>query len=253
MTVYKLFSATIIFAIALVGGLPPLLIHVTKRTEKFFAASDYVARGIFLGAGLTHLLVDAINLFNQVFEQPTYPYATVICASSIAFFYVLEQVLAKTFFNQQHPTDIQAFALVIMLSLHSMIAGTSLGLESQWFGFLSILLAILSHKGSAAFALGVKLRRSAYAETKKVYLMLLFALMTPFGLLMGSHLDIIFQHSQMHWVEGIFDAIAAGTFVYIALSFDKASHPDAHALTLATKLSCFTVGFIVMAVIAVWV
>lgn len=52
-----------------------------------------------------------------------------------------------------------SYALLIVLSIHSIIAGMALGTETAIVGAVVILVAILAHKGTEAFALGVSLLR----------------------------------------------------------------------------------------------
>ena len=70
----KYTAALIIFMIALAGGFPPIFVKTSDRTEKFFAFGDAFARGVFLGAGLIHLLPDAQENFVSVFHHIDYPF-----------------------------------------------------------------------------------------------------------------------------------------------------------------------------------
>jgi len=77
---------------------------------------------------------------------------------------------------------------------------------------LAILIAILSHKGSASFALGLQTNQAHYWRR-----MICFSLMTPIGVFLGGSLIVILQNQNELLFEAIFDALAAGTFLYVAL------------------------------------
>ena len=53
-----------------------------------------------------------------------------------------------------------AYAVVTTLAVHSFLAGLALGAEAELSGVLVIFLAILAHKSTAGFALGVSLVRN---------------------------------------------------------------------------------------------
>ncbi len=250
MLLIKLFSAAVIFIFALVGGLPPLIVSVNKKTKKFLVISDCFAHGIFLGAGLTHLLVDSHRSFQALELNTVYPFATVICAATIVLMLVFEQGIAGTLFSHQRQSDLRTYTLLLMLSFHSVIEGASLGLETHWASFFSLLFAILSHQSSAAFALSVKLRASSLKSKQQFTFMLLCAMATPFGVLLAGYVQQILHVDKALLLEAIFDAIAAGTFIYIAFPIHKDSHVDDVAILVVIKLLCFAIGFSFMALLS---
>src|SRR5262245_52770793 len=66
-----------------------------------------------------------------------------------------------------------------ILSIHSILAGAALGTEDTLVGSVAIFLAIIGHKGAAAFALGVEFQRSGFDRSKYIRLLVTFASMTP--------------------------------------------------------------------------
>ena len=112
---------------------------------------------------------------------------------------------------------VTAYALVVILSIHSLLAGAALGTENTLLGSLVIFLAIIAHKAAAGFALVVEFQRSGFARARSMPLLLLFASMTPLGILLGVGLDHLLEKSHGRLFEGIFDCLAAGTFLYIAI------------------------------------
>ena len=69
--------------------------------------------------------------------------------------------------------------------MHSIIAGMSLGLETHVSISIVILLAILFHKGSAAFALMLSPHNADVGAQRQKGILTVFVTMTPLGLLFG--------------------------------------------------------------------
>jgi len=143
------------------------------------------------------------------------------------------------------------FVLTLVLSIHSIIAGATLGLEKSIVSSIVIFIAIISHKGCAAFALGVSLREADFSRPRMVGVITLFSCMTPLGIILGSIFSTILKGKAAYALEAVFDGLAAGTFLYIAILdimvevFDR--KPDRWA-----NYFLMILGFALMAVIAIW-
>ena len=137
-----------------------------------------------------------------------------------------------------------------------MLAGAALGIETTIATFIIIFIAIIAHKGSAAFALGVSMQKSTLNKKAMVKLLLLFSIMTPIGILFGSVLTECLKAAQGRLAEAIFNAIAAGTFIYIAafhsINNTCTCEKHGHVSTTALRLISFAFGLIVMALIAIY-
>ncbi|KAL1510441.1 hypothetical protein AB1Y20_006748 [Prymnesium parvum] len=111
----------------------------------------------------------------------------------------------KTTFGRT--ADILMFAV---LSVHAAFAGLALGVSSGETAN-SILVALLLHKLFEAVALGVSISKSGRSTTTMVIEAAAFALATPIGILLGSHLRL--PAATAGYIVGL----SAGTFIYIAL------------------------------------
>ena len=79
------------------------------------------------------------------------------------------------------------------------------------------MLGILFHKGSAAFALMVSVHASG-ADTRRLWTVLtIFVAMTPLGIVLGAVASNLVAGQAALLIEGSFNALAAGTFIYIAI------------------------------------
>ena len=137
-----------------------------------------------------------------------------------------------------------------MLSFHSFLAGAALGISGSLSVFIVILLAIIAHKWAASFSLAVHINKSQLPFNIAVLLFLVFALMTPLGILMGDLIQNTLHSYQL--IEPVFSSLAAGTFLYLG---------TLHGLERAVmvKKCCdlkhfryVMLGFAIMALVAVW-
>ena len=100
------------------------------------------------------------------------------------------------------------------LSIHSLIAGVTLGISTA-AGASVLLMAILAHKGAAGFALGSTFREAAIPPHTRIPALLVFVGSTPLGVILGGAAIDIFGSGDGAAVAW-FKAVAAGTFLYIA-------------------------------------
>ena len=100
--------------------------------------------------------------------------------------------------------------------MHSFLAGLTLGAEPELAGALVIFIAILAHKTTAGFALGVSLVRNTMARQHAWQLLAIFAFATPLGILVGLALGGVLDGPTQRIFEATFLALAAGTFAYVA-------------------------------------
>ncbi len=251
---YRLFAAAIIFIIAFFFGLLPILLHRKSSKNHLLTYGESFARGIFLGAGFIHLLPDAINHFQRVMGNVDYPIIPTLCALAILFLYFIEQGIASLFDkNVSHQKTWKAYLLLIILSIHSILAGVALGVDTTLASFIIIFVAIIAHKGSAAFALSISMNVNEIKTRRIINLIFVFSLMTPIGILFGSYVHHILQNNNAILISSIFNALAAGTFIYIALfdRVDKNKCPS-HRIHELVKAFYFILGTSIMAVVAIW-
>ena len=93
-----------------------------------------------------------------------YPLAMLIAASSLSVLLFLEKVVfiesdAHNLENIGASPDFQPYLLALILSIHSFIAGAALGIEKTILASVILFIAIIAHKGGAAFALGISMIR----------------------------------------------------------------------------------------------
>ncbi len=250
MLIYKLISAVLIFIIALSFGLWPIKTTQGKLTKRLLNYGESFARGIFLGTGLIHLLPDAQKHFTQAAQSDSYPYIFTLCTCTILLLFILEQSLVRIFLKDRHDRFfLVPILLALFLSIHSLIAGVALGVEATLAEFMIIAIAIIAHKGAASFALAINLKQHDFCHYHMVQLIIIFTLMTPLGILAGTGLASFLSSNPGHIIEGVFNAIAAGTFIYIATlnNINLSERPSWR------QASFFALGIATMALLAIWV
>ncbi|HCU05675.1 MAG TPA: hypothetical protein DIC51_05250 [Coxiellaceae bacterium] len=250
----ELLVAAIILVITLAGGLFPIFLNATQTAQQILVCGEAFSGGVFLGAGFIHLLGDSQALFQQL-GCGRYPLSFAICALSIFLLQVIEEGVTHCF---QHRGSGKvgwiAYLLIILLSIHSILEGAALGVETTLAGFVLIFIAIISHKGAESFSLGVNMRKSRLVQVVMTRLMFLFSLMTPVGILLGSVLMHFVQGYKGQCIQAVFDAVAAGTFIYIA-AFHAATHDccdESITVSIFYRWFYFLCGLCLMAVVAIW-
>ena len=265
-------STVLIFAMGLVGGLIPW--WVGRRASHgehgahgidWLSLGNCFAGGVIIAAGFVHLLGDAASGYAAAYPQDDFPWPFAIAAASFVSILAIERVLPRIPAGDRSGGDPEAAALVaaaaggvfpylllLTLSIHSLIAGLALGTQTSSSGFAIVLVAILAHKGSAAFALGVSMHRAEIPRRRATPLIAGFAVMTPIGVLAGILLTSLASSDAEAAFEIWFDAIAAGTFIYIgALDIIREEFIPARN-GRRRRFIATGAGLLVMTLVAIW-
>lgn len=246
---FKLFSIILILLITILAGSYPFLKKLKHRSGTTFPIGEALASGVFLGAGLIHMLGDASQGFSSLGFQ--YPAAFLLAGSAFLVLLLLEHIGREIYEHEDESSISFAILAVVMLSIHSFLVGTALGLSASWSIAIIILFAILAHKWAASFALAVQINKSRLSPLAGIVLFAVFALMVPLGILFGG----CAEHGLHHvlWLEPSLTALSAGTFLYLG---------TLHGLerSVMVKRCCnlqhfffVIIGFALMAVVAIWV
>jgi zinc transporter 1/2/3 len=145
-----------------------------------------------------------------------------------------------------------AMELFVALSFHSVLEGLGIGAQTEaaWGVFLAIVL----HKGLAAFALGSGLVQSAMPAARVTLYMVVFSFMSIVGILVGW--AVTADSSEDSAAAGICVALASGTFIYVAVmevipqEFPRSGKAAGPMDT--TKMAALCIGYAVFGLLAKW-
>ncbi|MCP4834997.1 MAG: ZIP family metal transporter [Phycisphaera sp.] len=221
------------------------------------------AGGVLLAAGLIHLLGDANEGFTTAYPDLDYPAAYAMATLAFLLVLGLERVVPSAAASG-HPEDdpesaallaagkgggLTPYLLLLTLSIHSLIAGLTLGISSAT-GAGVLLVAILAHKGAAGFALGSTFRDARVPPRTRIPALMVFVGSTPLGVLLGGVAASTLGAGSA--TEAWFKAIAAGTFVYIAtLDIVREEFFPGGSNRLRRLFAAF-LGAGIMALVAIW-
>lgn len=247
----KVVSVVTILVVGLIGGAIPIIAGRFEGRRRLVSLGNAFAGGVFLGAGLIHLLPDAAEKLRTLSD---YPIAGLLATAGLAFLLLIDRIIFS-----HHDLDETAgrrppmypYVLTVILSVHSIIAGISLGLETRVSAAIVILLAIVFHKGSAAFALMVSLYNAGVRDFRQKGILAVFVTMTPLGLIMGMLGTTVLQGTTATLVEGAFDALTAGTFIYVAV-LDIIDEELAGGADKLATFALIVTGLAFIALLALW-
>jgi|688.fasta_scaffold426237_2 zinc transporter 1/2/3 len=247
--IFKSMLALAIFALTLVAGLWPFL---RRKKMWAFSPAESFASGVFLGAGLLHMLPDSSTDFAEA--GYSYPYPYLIAGMIFLVLLVMEQYASSIQRTEKTSRAFsQQFVLLsaLMLSIHSFLEGTALGVSLEISTILIIFIAIIAHKGAASFALSTQLNKSLLPFNIRIATFALFSLMTPIGILLGSWVAVP-ETSPFSLLAPIFNSMAAGTFLYIGTLHGLEQSQLIKHCREPRHIFAMISGFAVMAVVAVW-
>lgn len=254
-----------LLAAGMISGAVPLLRRAGADAghPRVLDWGNAFAAGVFLGAGFVHMLPDAGEAWARF--GVSYPISYLLAATAIVGMLLVEHVLPSD--DAHHalhapstdrfsPLDAPAashraaYAILTALSIHALLEGIALGVQRELAGALVIFAAILAHKSVAGFALGVSLARSPLPLARSWRLLVVFAVATPLGILLGAGAGA-FEGRLAAAVEATFLSLAAGTFVYVA-TLDILREELDESDDRVAKWAFVVLGTGVMALLALW-
>jgi len=264
MLALKAIGVLAVFAVGLVGGVVPLRARDEAGRGRLLAWGNALAAGVFLGAGLIHLLPEADEAWRAL--GWSYPVAFLLAAAAFLAMLLFEHVLLPEGAHEALHTPagdrfsrmgaaatsgIEPYAILAALSLHSFLTGTALGSQQHVAGALVLFVAIMAHKSTAGFALGVSLARSGMRRSHAYGLLAFFAAATPLGIVAGIVLGQSLQVRPQRVAEAALTAMAGGTFVYVA-TLDILREELVGPGSLWMKWLLVSAGTAAMAALALW-
>ena len=107
--------------------------------------------------------------------------------------------------------EMAPYLLLLAVSLHAVLAGVSLGVQSTRTQVTTVAIAIISHKATAAFSIGFAFYKSGVTTYKRMCAIIMaFACTTPIGIIIGVGIG-----SSSPTASLVLEGLAAGSFIYV--------------------------------------
>jgi zinc transporter 1/2/3 len=258
----KYIGAAAIFLTTVVGSVCPIFVTAPKWT----ARAESLAGGVFLGAGLAHLLADASE---ELAGVSRYPLAPAVAAGVFVLFTCIElfsysehdeavfagsgretyTTLPDVDGGRSGPRSIVEFgadmsrfntatvSLYVIMNVHSAIEALALGVLERWSDIIAILSAIVAHKPVEAFALGLILLKRKPTVCAFGFMIALYCGLSPVGVVAG----VVLRNKGSQQVIGLIEAFSAGAFLFIGCHEWSEMFEHKHEWPLSEKLWHFGV------------
>ena len=216
-TQFALFSIVVIIIATLMGGLRPL--RDNRSNLKSYPLGEAFAAGVFLALALVMMLPASFHLFEKALPDVNEPIASLIAIFSLLILLAISHLVRHM--EEEAGQDESSggnpsvpIIMTVMIAIPSFFMGAALGVSETQQAVL-ILIAILLHKSSAAFALALKLTESSLSEVRTRVIFALFVFATPVGILFGSGLGGQMGNQGLLLMRGTVLAMATGTFLFM--------------------------------------
>jgi zinc transporter ZupT len=224
---FEIFAIVTIIVATVLGGVMPLRGRVEGKDR--FPLGEAFSSGVFLALALAMMLPASFQLFQRALPHADEPVASLIAIAALLallgvshFVRHLEQDLEEDAEAGANP--LVPVLMTVMIAIPSFFMGAALGVSDTRQATL-ILIAILLHKSSAAFALMLKLSDSSLPVSRVRLVFALFVLATPAGIAFGSAAGGQLGEESLLLARGTVLAMAAGTFLFMGTLNDLQSAP----------------------------
>ncbi len=247
MSSFQITVLLVILVVTAVSGIFPFVKRAGNPEGFKFPIGDALANGVFLGAGLIHMLSNSAGDFSE--HNVDYPVPFLIAGLTILLFLLMEHVGGTLSKNNKGNLSFIAIMATIMLSIHSFFEGAALGVSEELSVAFLIFLAIIAHKWAASFALAININKTSLTFITRLSLFTIFILMTPLGIIFGQ---VAQNYVSNPFVEPTFTAIAAGTFIYMGTLHGLDRSVLIKDCCNTTQYTFVILGFVIIAVVTIW-
>ena len=217
MTLFQLTCLIFILGISLVGGYVPLT-RGAQTSHTAFAGGKAFTSGVFLALSLTVMLPGAFGLWQHILAHHVYPMATYIAIGVFVFMLAIEHRVEHLKDDTEPHAILIPILMTVLIGMCSFLLGTALGV-SDTLAAIMVFIAIMAHKGSAAFALALTMVNSKMTKWQTWVCFLCFACATPLGIVLGATLHHILSGHVAMIFKATVTSIAAGVFLYLSTTY----------------------------------
>ena len=219
LTPFQWFSLFFILLIGFAGGYFPLIRHRIAGQTTAFPLGQAFTTGVFLALSLTMMLPAGYSLLGKALPNVSYPVASLISLLLYLVLLAMEHMSTHAQENRTMKAGLNSsrtipVIMTVMIAIPSFFLGTALAMSQNTAAFL-VFLAVVVHKGSAGFALALKIAGSNLSRRQGILLFSVFAFATPIGILVGANIQHSLAGQSLLLIKGTIMAMAAGTFLYM--------------------------------------
>jgi zinc transporter ZupT len=222
------FCLIFILLVAFAGGYWPLFRSERIRKEKGLPLGQAFTAGVFLALSLVIMLPNAFHLLKRAGAGTGFPWPAVASIAAFVTLLGIAQVIGsqgrKNGAAKGLTPSVIPVIMTISIAIPSFLLGTALGVSDQLSG-IAIFMAIVAHKGSAAFALALSMVKTSMKRSHSLLLFGLFAISTPLGILLGAEVHQYFAGYLMMMAKALILSMASGVFLFMATLSDMESAP----------------------------
>jgi solute carrier family 39 (zinc transporter), member 1/2/3 len=244
---FKWLAATCILISALIAGWLPFR-QSDHGTHARFPLSKAFSAGIFLGAGLLHMLHEAIIEFSQLGFH--YPLAPLLAGGTFLVLLWLEHIGRELEHHHNYSDPPVAILATFMLCFHALFEGSALGVSPELATSMVLFTAIMAHKWAASFALASHLATSDLSHRNQYILFVIFCITTPAAIIITT---ASLETTALPWLTPTFNALAAGTFLYIGTLHGLRKAVMIERCCDLRQFLFVILGFTTMSILAYWV
>lgn len=228
LTQFQWFSLISILLVTLAGGWLPLSRPDEARRDDGFPLGKPFACGVFLALSLVMMMPSSIHLLGRAYPHAPLPLTPVVAAAAFLLHLFMEhreeELSAKGQRNDGLTSPVIPVIMTVMIAIPSFLLGTALGVSGTAQAVM-VFLAIIAHKGTAGFALAVKMVRSTLGRYRTIVLYTFFAFSTPLGIIVGENAQEYLNAHEMLEVKGFILAAASGVFLYLSTTHGLRDNP----------------------------
>lgn len=201
-------ACLLLAGVAVVGALLPLARTWSDRGLHMLLS---VAAGVFLGALFLELLPELSSSSAHDGTASRLPWAAALAGLLLLFF--LERIWLREKASAAGPHQVVWIATFTGLTTHAFVFGLGLATLDDSL-ILTFALALSIHKAVESFSLATVMRLAELPLGRAWGWLLIFALATPLGLVVGRQLTTSGDAGTN--LMGLLRGLAAGTFLYVA-------------------------------------
>lgn len=228
LTQFQLFSLIAILLVTAAGGWLPLSRPEEAKRQDGFPLGKPFACGVFLALSLVMMLPSSIHLLAKAYPKAPIPLTPVVAASVFLLLLFMEHREEELTAKGRRADDLTSptipIIMTVMIAIPSFLLGTALGVSGTVQAVM-VFLAIIAHKGTAGFALAVKMVRSTLKRSRIFALYTFFALSTPLGIVVGENAQEYLSRHEMLEIKGFVLAAASGVFLYLSTTHGLRDNP----------------------------